>query len=126
MGNYLNVGVVLVFNHCFSDIFLMSSKMLNFLGLLKGPGFIVFAFSHVGWVWLRLFSLPMLILNKNESLAMSMRPEFSHLWMYQLMNEAFLWALIALHYYWYFLIVRITWRAVTKGEVKDTHNDVSA
>ena len=42
------------------------------------------------------------------------------------MNEVFMWALIAMHYYWYYLIMRMTWRAVTKGEVKDTHNDVTA
>ena len=41
------------------------------------------------------------------------------------MNEAFLWALIAMHYYWYFMIVRMTWRALTKGVVKDDHNDVA-
>ena len=42
------------------------------------------------------------------------------------MNEAFLWSLIAMHYYWYFLISKMTWRALTKGEVKDIQNDVAA
>ena len=104
----------------------MSSKVLNFLGLLKGPAFIVFALAHVAWVWLRLISLPMLILDSNEALATSMRPEFSDLWTYWRMNAAFLWALIAMHYYWYFLIVRMTWRALTKGVVRDDQNDVAA
>ena len=104
----------------------MSSRVLNLLGLMKGPAFIIFALAHVSWVWLRLFSLPMLIFDTNEALAMSMRPEFSDLWTYWHMNFAFLWALIAMHYYWYFMIVRMTWRAVTKGVVKDDHNDVAA
>ena len=80
--NYQNAGVVLVFTHCFSDIFLQLSKMMHMLGLMKGPGYIIFAFSHVSWIWLRLFSLPMFIHNRNESLAMTMRPELDHLWTY--------------------------------------------
>ena len=104
----------------------MTSRLLNLLGLLKGPAFIVFALAHVAWVWLRLFSLPMLIFDTNEALATSLRPEFSELWTYWRMNGAFLWALIAMHYYWYFLIVRMTWRALTKGVVADDHNDVAA
>ena len=104
----------------------MSSKVLNFLGLLKGPAFIVFALAHVAWVWLRLFSLPVLFFDANEALAMSTRPESSDLRTYWRMNAAFLGALIAMHYYWYFLIVRMTWRALTKGVVRDDHNDVAA
>ena len=75
----MNLLFILVFNHSFSDVFLMSSKVLNFLGLLKGPVFIVFGLAHVGWVWLRLISLPLLIFDGNESLAMGTRPEFSDL-----------------------------------------------
>ena len=78
----MNLLFVLVFNHSFSDVFLMSSRVLNLLGLLKGPVFIVFGLAHVGWIWLRLIGLPLLIFDMNKSLAMSMRPEFSDLLTY--------------------------------------------
>ena len=126
VANMDNPGVLTLFLHSFSDIFLQSSKTLNLLGHMRGLGFGVFAVSHISWIWMRLFSFPMLLYNIRESMAMNVRDEFSHLQTYLNMNEIFLSCLVAMHFYWYFLMVKISWRVISKGVVKDTHNDVAA
>ena len=93
---------------------------------MRGPGFGVFALSHVSWLYLRLVCLPLLIWRKNESVAMNLRPNFDFLSSYLRWNDIFLTCLLALNYYWYFLMCRIAYRAIFKGEVKDSQNDVTA
>ena len=125
-GNLSNCGVVAIFLHSGSDIFLQGSKTLNLLGHMRGPGFVVFALSHVTWVFFRLICFPLLTWRSYESTMMNLRPEFAFLWPYLSWSYAFLSCLYALHWYWYFLVCKITYRAVTKGVVKDIHNDVTA
>ena len=125
LGNFNNCTLMGMFLHSCSDIFLQGSKTLNFLGHMRGPGFAVFALSHVSWVYLRLFCFPMLQWRKNESANMNLRPEFAFLWPILAWSDAFLMCLYVMHCYWYFLICKITYRAIFKGVVKDIHNDVT-
>ena len=91
---------------------------------MRGPGYIVFALSHVSWVYLRLACFPMLIWRFYESVAMNLRADFDFLSTYLFWNDTFLLCMLGLHYYWYFLICKITYRVITKGVVKDIQNDV--
>ena len=125
-GGLSNCGVVGIFLHSGSDIFLQGSKTLNLLGHMRGPGFAVFALSHVTWVYFRLICFPLLTLRKNESATINLRPEFTFLSSYLAWSDAFLSCLYAMHCYWYFLLCKITYRAVMKGVVKDIQNDLSA
>ena len=125
-GSLSNCGVIGIFLHSFSDIFLQASKTLNLLGHMRGPGFAVIALSHVSWVYMRLVCFPLMTLRKNESATMNLRPDFAFLSTFLAWSDAFLSCLYAMHCYWYFLICKITYRAVMKGVVKDIHNDVTA
>ena len=57
---------------------------------------------------------------------MNLRPEFiPELQTYLHMNDAFLSCLVVMHYYWYFLMCKVTWRVMTRAKVLDIHNDVT-
>lgn len=121
VANGVNMGTLTLTVHASTDIFLQSSKIINLLGHMRGPGFGVFGLAHVTWIYSRLFSYPMVLFTMKTSLSMSMRPEFSSLSTYLTMNDTFFMCILGLNYYWYYMIVSITWRVLSKGEVKDTH-----
>ena len=75
------------------------------------------------WAYFRLFCLPMLIHGVATKFVYA--PEHAELQPYITMSAVFLGFLLFLHFYWFHLFVKIAYKAIFKGELKDTQSDVT-
>ena len=114
-------GMVVLFAHDFSDVFLDLMKLANYLKL-EGPQglFIVevlFAFNtYVSWVYLRLYYFPYVIAYKGFYLGYP--PRCGHLYervtdMPSYVSANTLFAVLeCLHVFWFYLLNRIAYKLV--------------
>ena len=110
------------FLHSFSDIPLKVSKILYLLGYKGVPLYFSMAINLLTWPYFRLFCFPMLF---TEFWVKEFEPEIKALEPKRDLSMIFSCCLLGLHIFWYFLMLKIVHRMVFKGEVKDTHNDLS-
>ena len=120
VANGTKWATLVVFVHAVSDIFMQSSKSINLLGHMRGPAYGTFVLAHLSWIYMRLMCSPALILSMWESVKMSSRAEERlTLSTFMTLLDIFLWCMVSLQYFWYFLILKVTWRFLTSGEIKD-------
>jgi len=130
--NYMRIGLLVLYVHDVSDIFIDLMKMYNYVHMYGASGFFMVEIGYittlVTWVYWRLYQLPFKIIYctsivVHAQLSGSATPgkpwlDFPwHLPGYVKFNILLL-ALLALHIYWYLLLLRIG-LAIVMG--KDSH-----
>ena len=90
-------------------------------GLLVGPGYIVFIGAHLSWVYLRLYCLPKLTY---AYYSLDFKEPVAHLDPFRIFVTILLSTLIAMHCFWYYLLVKVTINSLVTGKIKDTQNDL--
>ena len=61
VANLSPIGLVFLFCHSFSDIWVALSKTIHLLGYMDGFNLIFFLFCNLGWIYFRLICVPAII-----------------------------------------------------------------
>ena len=119
--NQMAFGMVVLFAHDFSDVFLDLMKIANYLKLEGPQGLfiveILFVFNtYVSWVYLRLYYFPYVI--AYQGFYLGFPPRCAHLYdsvydMPSYVSANILFAVLeCLHVFWFYLLNRIAWKLV--------------
>lgn len=107
-GSNLRIGIVILLIHDFSDIFIDSMKMINYLKLEDKAGYflseIAFTINCLVWVYFRLYVFPFRVLKSafyEGQLASFWAP-----------SCVLLSVLQVLHVFWFYLMLRIAYKVI--------------
>eukprot|EP00038_Savillea_parva_P018067 m.22362 g.22362 ORF g.22362 m.22362 type:complete len:367 (+) comp3976_c0_seq2:2-1102(+) len=125
-GSYLlgslRIGLLVLFLHDASDIFVDLLKMTNYAGLDADAGYylteLVFVLQLATWAYARLYTYPI----KGVMATWQSVGPFSHTTLQHfglLLMGSFLTFLVVLHIWWYFLFLRILYRLLTAESAHD-------
>ncbi|XP_031564644.1 ceramide synthase 1-like [Actinia tenebrosa] len=123
---YHNIGIIVLYLHDISDIFLESTKIFlcfksapgrqqTFAGYLVNVGFLSFAFS---WFYCRLYQYPHKVLYSTGHFARHILPDAPFYFFF----NGLLWMLFAMNIWWFHFVLWLIWRVVNgeSREVEDT------
>jgi hypothetical protein len=131
-NGYLRVGLLVLYVHDVSDIFVDLLKMTNYLKLEGARGWMVtelsFSSCVISWMYFRLYQFPFRAIYASfvEPLRLLTRhPRTAYVFLglewvppdlplYTHMN-LLLFTLLALHIYWFHLFIMIGWRILTES-----------
>ena len=120
-GNIIGVGVVLAWLHDIADIFVNITRLFNVLDL-KVPTLAAYLVMVAVWAYTRLYILPFYIYK--ISVELNWPDHLSHFAPLKWLELVFLMVMQLLHIYWFGLFMKIGYRALTKGELKDVINTI--
>ena len=114
-ANWLRIGALVLFVHDVSDIFTYGVKIA-----VDTPSKLATGVLYLGvlasWLWFRLWALPFVLIRAVlERAAPLMGPFPAYVF------AALLSVLVALHVYWFVLILDIGRKAVSSGDAEDTY-----
>eukprot|EP00808_Paulinella_micropora_P032231 g82017.t1 len=117
---WIRIGVLVLYLHDVSDIFVDMLKITNYMKLEDKKYFFLVEISLVSllgtWVWWRMYNYPLLVWSLSDpavrSYALGSMATVYQEWAYSTL-VAFLWALMGLHCYWYYLMWRIAVEGIT-------------
>ena len=127
LNEELAIGLVVLFAHDFSDIVMDIMKMVNYMKLEGWHGYYIVEFffalnTFVTWPYFRLYYFPVHIIYHGVFggyVDYCGEGEGSRVQKCQKMGSCFNGALLALlaclHVFWFFLLLRILYKLVTKG-----------
>jgi hypothetical protein len=130
---YVRIGLLVMYVHDVSDIFVDLLKMVNYLKLEGRPGWfgseLVYAACVVSWVYYRLYLYPARVIYAAFSVPWGLfaLPEWTFSWWALLTREygahmpyymemnVCLFALLAMHVYWGYLLLMVGYRILTES-----------
>lgn len=115
---FMRVGSVILLLHDFNDILLELAKLFNY-AKWEAPSMAAFGAMMLSWVCLRLYLLPCHIV---WSCLIEHQAILGHRIPYYYPLNALLLALVAMHIYWFGLIIKVAIGAI-KGDAKDVRED---
>ena len=107
MANMLPIGVMINFLHDVSDVGTQITKLLHLTGKLIPFGYIAFVLTQVGWLYFRIFCLPLLLFTEITKLDYAVEDGRAHLQPYVTVSMVFLGTLLVLHTYWMWLFLKM-------------------
>ena len=111
LTNHLGVGGVIAWFHDIADIFVSLSRGLNCIGM-RTAGPIAYIILMTTWIYTRNIVLPVYIYYVYTSLKHP-EPSLQPLVYFEM---AFLMCLQLLHIFWTFMLLKILFKLITKGE----------
>lgn len=118
-ANCFAVGTIIAFLHDWADIFVSASRLGNCLGL-RTPTVVTFIGLLIVWFYTRTPVLGYFIYTIHYHM---IHPEPS-LQITITFNNLFLCIMFCIHQYWFVKLVGIITKVATKGEIKDTINNL--
>lgn len=129
---YLRIGLLVLFIHDVSDIFVDLLKLVNYLKLEGPKGFflseLAYASCVISWIYWRLYEFPFRVLKGSLIRPVQLVTRHSRspttffgieLWSpdlpYSTETNLLLFALLALHVYWFHLFLMIGYRILTES-----------
>ena len=124
LANLMGVGAIVAWLHDISDVFVAISRALNSVGWDKCTA-VTYTALMLSWVWTRVGVLPVIVyaLVLGGEGTMPQNPYHAP-WLR--LEMTFLSALLVLHVYWFYMLAQMGYRLLSKGQVKDTVNDLAA
>lgn len=117
--NFLRVGCIILLLHDACDVLMECAKMLKYLNQDLW-GSVVFGFFMLTWILLRLIYFPFWVIwstSRESTAILGRRVPYYHLF------NGMLLTLVALHVYWFGLIARIAYDALSTGAPSDIRED---
>ena len=125
MSNFISYGAIIHYLHCTSDIAVFLVKMLGSTRF-DTPTAVIFATIHMpSWAFWRLFCLPVIIWGIYTHHDFSYKDElFAPYDCFIAWNGHYLTVLLILHWYWFFLFIKMIVTALTTGVSEDIQESV--
>jgi hypothetical protein len=116
------IGILVLYAHNINDIFLEAAKICNYIGLTYLAN-INFVFLIVSWIASRLYFFPFHVVHSAyyDTYELLLKNQ-AYFFQYYIANGCLL-MLCVMHVYWFFLICRIAYKAVTEGKTEDTREN---
>lgn len=116
------IGILVLYSHNINDIFLEAAKVCKYMGLehLANINFILLIIS---WVMSRLYFLPFYVVKSAIFDTYSLMVNNPQYFLQYYIANGCLIALCLMHVYWFILICKIAYKALTSGETQDTRED---
>ena len=120
MGNLMAIGTLIAFLHDIADVFVVTSRFLNCIGWDKTTA-VVYIGLITSWCYTRVIILPFFLYTILNTMRL---PENEAFFPWLCCECTFLSILQVLNIYWFFMLVGIGVKLVTKGKIVDTVNKI--
>ncbi|KAH3757298.1 tRNA uridine 5-carboxymethylaminomethyl modification enzyme GidA [Pelomyxa schiedti] len=127
LHGYIRIGTLVLAVHDINDIFIASCRSLSEAGYKKA-GFVSFFLLITSWVWFRLFLFPAYIIHNTMFVAYDLVQLAFQKNKSPIQNEGYalfnfmLCGLLVLHFFWFFMFLRMAYNMVNKLNCDDEIN----